>query len=101
MHARKILDDQMLIPGRSKNTGLACLQHPCRPSLSRLLLLPRDKGLAVARADAHVGKNLFGTQLDGNHVGRLIGYLLLELLGGRQSGARGVGETRGRLTMLS
>lgn len=46
------------------------------------LLLPRDKGLAVARSDAHVGEDLRRSQVDGRHVSGLVGNLLLEFLRG-------------------
>lgn len=49
-------------------------------SLLLRLLLPRDKGLAVARADAHVGKDLLWSKVNGGDVGGLVGNLLLEFL---------------------
>lgn len=62
-----------------------CSSQPPLPAhsstlLLRLGLLVGNEWLAVARADAHIGKDLLRSQLDRGDVGRLIGDLLLEFL---------------------
>lgn len=44
------------------------------------ILLPRNKGLTIARANAHVGKNLLWSEVNGGVVSRLIRNLLLKFL---------------------
>ena len=53
---------------------------PPSPALLLRLFLPGDEGLAVARADAHVGEDLLWSQMDGYNVCGLVGDLLLEFL---------------------
>lgn len=45
-----------------------------------LLGFAGDEGLALAGTDGEVGKDLLGTELDGDDVGGLVGDLLLEFL---------------------